>query len=96
MRPSGYVNLLTEPVFLALKHGIEYIMHHTHEPIMYFIELKRALTNITSKAEYAEIRKNNEYSNLLFTYFDADHARGISEIISVTSTVHLFNGTIVY
>ena len=35
MRLSIYMNAPTEPVFMALKHGMEYIMHHPHEPIMY-------------------------------------------------------------
>ena len=35
MRLSGYINYPTEPEFLALRHGMEYIMHHSHEPIMY-------------------------------------------------------------
>ena len=35
MRLSGYMNAPTEPAFIALKHGMEYIMHHTHEPIIY-------------------------------------------------------------
>ena len=32
---SGYMNAPTEPVFLNLKHVIQYLMHHTHEPIIY-------------------------------------------------------------
>ena len=35
MRLSGYMNALTVPAFLALKYGMEYLMHHPHEPIMY-------------------------------------------------------------
>ena len=35
MRLSGYMNAPTEPVILALKHGMEYHMQHPHEPIMY-------------------------------------------------------------
>ena len=31
----GYINDPTEPEFLALGHGMEYIMNHTHEPIIY-------------------------------------------------------------
>ena len=31
---SGYVKYTTEPYFLALKHGMEYLMHHPHYPIM--------------------------------------------------------------
>ena len=35
MHLSGYMNEPIEPDFLALKHGMEYIMHHPHEPIVY-------------------------------------------------------------
>ena len=34
MRFSGYINALAEPTFLSLKHGMEYLMYHIHEPIM--------------------------------------------------------------
>ena len=37
-----------------------------------------------------------KYHNFLHTYCDAYHARYIDYIRSVTSTVHIFNGTIVY
>ena len=32
---SGYINVPTEPVFIALRHGMEYLMHNQHEPIIY-------------------------------------------------------------
>ena len=35
MDPSGNINVPTEPDFLALVYGIKYLMHHSHEPIMY-------------------------------------------------------------
>ena len=35
MRLSGYMNAPTEPEFLALKHGMEYLIHYPHELIMY-------------------------------------------------------------
>ena len=35
MRLSGYMNAPTEPDFLALRHGMEYLMHHPHETIIY-------------------------------------------------------------
>ena len=31
----GYINSPTEPEFLALQYGMEYLMHLQHEPIMY-------------------------------------------------------------
>ena len=61
MRLSGYMNAPTEPSFLDLKHGMEYLMHHLHESIVY----SRNKTHITDKiphqcyfkSGYAEIRK---------------------------------------
>ena len=35
MQLSGYINAPTEPAFLDLKHGKEYLMHNLHETIMY-------------------------------------------------------------
>ena len=35
MRLSGYTNAPTEPDFLALKHGMEYLLHHPNETIIY-------------------------------------------------------------
>ena len=34
MRLSGYMNSPTEPAFISLKHGMEYLIHHTHETII--------------------------------------------------------------
>ena len=31
---SGYINAPTEPFFIDLKHGMEYLMHHPQEPIV--------------------------------------------------------------
>ena len=45
------------------------------------------------KADDAGINKKQEYSNFLHTYCDEDHARYLSDRLSVTSTAHLFNGT---
>ena len=35
MSLSGYMNAPIEPDFLSLRHGMEYLMHHPYEPIMY-------------------------------------------------------------
>ena len=53
MRLSGYMNDPTEPEFIALRHSMEYLMHHPHEPIMYsrkklFLK-KRSHFNVSSK-----------------------------------------------
>ena len=37
IRISGCMNATTEPAFLSLIHGMEYLMHHPHEPIMHSI-----------------------------------------------------------
>ena len=100
MRLSGYMNEPTEPDFLAIKHGMEYLMHHQHEPIMYsrkkFYKNHEISHQCLFKAGDAEINKNQEQSNFLHTYCDADHARYIYRRLSVTSTVYLFNETLIY
>ena len=48
------------------------------------------------KSGDAEIIKNKEYSNFLHTYCNAYHAIDILDRRLVTSTVHIFNGTIIY
>ena len=62
MRLSGYMNAPTEPEFVALKHGMEYLIHHTHEPIMYSRNKIHKNEEIPHqcyfKAGYAEISKN--------------------------------------
>ena len=35
MHLSGYMNASPEPDLLAIKHEMEYLMHHPHESIMY-------------------------------------------------------------
>ena len=74
-------------------------MQHPHEPIMYPIKKSHKTEKIPHqcyfKSRYTEIQKNKEYSNFFHKYRDADHARDISDRRSVTSTVHLFNGTII-
>ena len=49
---------------------------------------------------FLQIRKcinqqNQEYYIFLYIYCDADHARDIYDRISITSTSHLFNVTII-
>ena len=61
---SGYMNAPTEPAFIYLKHGMEYLMNHQHEPIMYPIKKIHRTEEIPHKcyfkAGYAETRKNKE------------------------------------
>ena len=35
MHLIGYINNTTEPEFLDLQYGIEYLLPHPHEPIVY-------------------------------------------------------------
>ena len=35
MRLSDYMNAPEEPALLAIKHGMEYLIHYPHELIMY-------------------------------------------------------------
>ena len=48
------------------------------------------------KSGDAEVIKNKEYSNLLYTYCYAYCARNISDRRSITSTVNLFNCNTIY
>ena len=74
-------------------------MHHPHEPIMYSRnKINRTEENPHQcyfKSGDAEISKNKEYSNFLHIYCDEYFARDNSDIRSVTSIVHIFNGTII-
>ena len=93
----GYMNAPTEPSFLDSKHSKEYLMHHTHETILYarkkIDKINENLHQCYFKADDAEINKNKEYSNFLQKYCDEDHSRYISYRLSGTSTVHIVNGT---
>ena len=74
-------------------------MNHQHEPIMYsrkkFFKTNKIPHQLFSKVGDEDINKNQEYSNFLHKYCDADHARNIYGRRSVTSTVHLSDGTII-
>ena len=39
MRLSGHINASAESELLALLHGMEYLMHRQHEPIMHSREI---------------------------------------------------------
>ena len=60
----GYINAPTEPAFIALKNGMEYIMHHPHESIMWSINKIRRTEESTHqwylKSGDAEIRKTKK------------------------------------
>ena len=100
MHLSGYVNAPTEPAFIVLRHGMESIMYHLHEYIIYprknNFKSNESLYQYFFKAVSSEINKTQEYSNFLHTYCDADHARDLSDRLSFNSTYNLFNGTIIY
>ena len=73
---SDYMNASIEPALLALRYGMEYLMHHPYESIMYPIN-KMFKTNPTSIFLKMRRCRNQEYSNFLRTYFDAYHARDV-------------------
>ena len=95
---SGYMNTPTEPAFLALCHDMEYLMHHPHESIMYsgnkVFEVNDIPLRCFFKPGKAEINQIQQYSSFLHAYCDANHARDLTDSLSVTSNYHLFNGTI--
>ena len=88
-----------EPDLLALRHGMEYLMHHPHEPITYSRNKNLKLNEIPHqcffKAGSSEKNKNKEYSNFLHKYDDAYHAQYVSDICSFISKFHLFNDTVI-
>ena len=77
---------------------MEYIMHHTHVPIMYSRKKINKTEYSTHQGQFkagdAETIKTKEYANFLHTCCNTYHARDISDRLPVTSTVHLFNGNI--
>ena len=74
-------------------------MHHPNEPRMYsrnkFLKTNEIPLQCFYKSGDAEINKNQEYSNLIHIYYDAYHARYLSDRRSVTLTVHLLNDTFI-
>ena len=93
------MNFPIEPELPALCHVMEYLMHNPHEPIMYSMKniFKKNESSLQCffKSGKADINQTQQYSNFLHKYFDADNARDLTDIILVTYTSHLFNGTIV-
>ena len=81
MTLSDYMNAPIKSDFIDLKHGMEYLIHHPHEPIMYsrkkIYKTKETPHQYYFKAGYSKINKTKEYSNFLHTYCDVDHARDI-------------------
>ena len=62
MHLCGYMNAPTEPALLAIRHVMEYLIHHPHEPIIYSRK-KKINTNESPhqylfKADDVEINKN--------------------------------------
>ena len=56
----------------------------------------KANINVSYKAGDEKINKDQEYSNSLHKYCDADYVIDIYDRLLVTSSVHLFIGTLVY
>ena len=93
------MNAPTEPAFLSLRNGMEYLLHHPHEPIIYsrkkIFKLNEILHQYFFGLVSAEINKTQEYCNFLHTYCDTDHARDICDRISIMSIDHLFSVTFI-
>ena len=64
MRLSGYTNVPTKPAFIALKHSMEYLIQHPHEPIMCsrkeIYKTEEIPHQCYFKSGETEIRKNKE------------------------------------
>ena len=62
-----YMNDPNDPAFLALGHGMEYLMHHQHEPIMYsrkrIFKTNGIPIQCLLKAGRAEIKQTQEYTS---------------------------------
>ena len=80
---SGYINAPTEPAFLCIGRSMEYFMQHLHEPIIYSRNKNFKTNKIPHQCFFktgdVEFNKNNEYSNFLQTYCDADNTRDLSD-----------------
>ena len=94
-----YMNPPTEPLFISLRHGMEYLMHHPHELIIYWrntiFKSNESLQKHFSNSGSAYINKTQEHSNFLYAYFDLYHSRDLTYRRYVTLTAHLFNGIVV-
>ena len=79
----GYMNALTEPYFISIKHGMEYVMQHPHESIMYSRNKINKTEEIPHQCYFktgdSEIRKTKEYYNFL-THIVMHTMQGISLI----------------
>ena len=75
MRISVYMKSPTELEFLALCHGMEYIMYHPHEPIMYLrkyiFKANKISLNFFFKSVKDETKQTQQYSKQFHTYCDA-------------------------
>ena len=82
------MNTPTEPELLSIRHGMEYLMHHPHKNIMYPKKKMFKTNDIPHqcflKGDNSEINKNNEYSNFIHIYCDADNSIDLSERNFVT------------
>lgn len=82
------------PAYQALHQLMFYLYHHPHKTIMYSGQVQD-YTKVQCYfnkgiAEFKSVKKNT-----LITYNDADQARDLRDLLSVTSTLHLINGTAV-
>ena len=83
MRLSGYINAQKDPALLALWHGMEYLMNHPHEPILYsrnnISKLNAILLKYFLKSIKDYIKQSQQYSNFIHMYCDAYHKRDLND-----------------
>ena len=69
MRPSACMNARTEPDFIALKHGMEHLIQHPYEPIVYSgnktTNVMKVPSDVTSKQE---IEKSTKTMNITTSF----------------------------
>ena len=62
---SGYMNDPTQPALLDIRYGMEYLMHHPHEPVMYSTNIFFKTNKIPYKCFFKTTKiRNNQNSSI--------------------------------
>ena len=65
------MNATTEPAFISLRHGMEYLMHHPHDPIIHSRKKVFKLNEISYqcffKTDSIDTNNAQEYPKLFHT-----------------------------
>ena len=97
MHLIGYINYPTEPAFIDLRHGMEYHMHHPHEPIIdsrnIFSKMKSQINVSSDQVMQKSTKIRNAPNSSIYIVMHITQI-DISGRHSVTSTAHLFNVTV--